>query len=431
MNVQTETLEDKKAKLTIELPAEDFRKALNKVYNRQKNRINVPGFRKGKAPRKIIEKMYGKGIFYEDAANQLISDEYPKAYDECELDIVSRPDIEVIQSEEGEPFIFTAIVALRPDVKLSDYKGVEVTRIDTEASEEEIDEEIRLVSVDREAREGDTVVIDYEGFMDGKAFDGGKGERYPLELGSNSFIPGFEDQLIGSEAGDEVQVDVTFPQEYHAPDLAGKDAVFIVKVHEVRRNEIPELDEEYIEDIGFDSIEEYREDIRSTIEKRKQDDARRRQEDEAIAWIAEQSEIDVPVEMIETQVNSSLNEYANNIMQSGISFSQYLEMTGMTVDRMRDQLRPETENRVRASLVLEEIAKNENFEASDEDVDAKLEEMAKNYNMKLEDIKKDMPDSEIKSLKSQITMEKAINLIMDNVVEVEKSEESEEEKEEQ
>ena len=439
MNVQTETLEDKKAKLTIELPAEDFRKALNKVYNRQKNRINVPGFRKGKAPRKIIEKMYGKGIFYEDAANQLISDEYPKAYDECELDIVSRPDIEVIQSEEGEPFIFTAIVALRPDVKLSDYKGVEVTRIDTEASEEEIDEEIesqrktnsRSITVEEAAISGDTVVIDYEGFMDGKAFDGGKGERYPLELGSNSFIPGFEDQLIGSEAGDEVQVDVTFPQEYHAPDLAGKDAVFIVKVHEVRRNEIPELDEEYIEDIGFDSIEEYREDIRSTIEKRKQDDARRRQEDEAIAWIAEQSEIDVPVEMIETQVNSSLNEYANNIMQSGISFSQYLEMTGMTVDRMRDQLRPETENRVRASLVLEEIAKNENFEASDEDVDAKLEEMAKNYNMKLEDIKKDMPDSEIKSLKSQITMEKAINLIMDNVVEVEKSEESEEEKEEQ
>ena len=431
MNVQTEVLEDKKAKLTIELPAEDLKNALNSIYNKQKNRINVPGFRKGKAPRKIIEKMYGKEIFYEDAANKLISEEYPKAYDECELDIVSRPDVEVTQVEEGKPFIFTAIVALRPDVHLSEYKGVEVKRIDTSVSDEDIDEEIenqrktnsRSITIDGEAASGDTVVIDYEGFSDGVAFDGGKGERYPLELGSNSFIPGFEDQLIGSQAGDEVQVDVTFPEEYHAPDLAGKDAVFIVKVHEVRRNEVPEIDEEYIEDIGFDSMEEYRQDIRSTIEERKKAEAKRTQEDEAIAWIAEHSEIDVPDEMIETQVNSALNDYANNLMQSGISLSQYLQMTGMTVDRLRDQIRPETVERVRASLVLEEIAKIEAFEATDDDVDEKLNEAANNYHMSLEDIKKDMPDSEIKSLKNQIAMEKAINLIFDNVVPVDRPDE--------
>ena len=439
MSVQTETLEEKKAKLTIEIPAEELKKALDRVYKRQKNRINVPGFRKGKAPRKIIEKMYGKEIFYEDAANQLISDEYPKAYEECELDIVSRPDIEVTQVEEGKPFIFTAVVALRPDVKLADYKGVEVTKIDTTASPEEVDEEIenqrktnaRAITVEEEAVSGDTVVIDYEGFSDGVAFDGGKGEKYPLELGSNSFIPGFEDQLIGAEAGDEIQVDVTFPEEYHAPDLAGKDAVFIVKVHEVRRNEIPELDDEYIEDIGFDSMDDYREDVRLSIVQRKTDEARRKHEDEAIAWIAQESEIDVPEEMIETQLNSAINDYANNIMQSGISFSQYLQMTGMTVDKMRDQLRPETEERVRASLVLEEIAKVENLEASDNDVDDKLGEMAKNYNMKVEDIKKDMPDSEVKSLKSQIAMEKAIDLIIENVVEVEKADDEEEKNEEE
>ncbi len=431
MNVQTETLEEgRKAKLTIELPAEDFRKALNRVYSKQRNRINVPGFRKGKAPRKIIEKTYGKEIFYDDAANQLISEEYPKAYEECELDIVSRPDIDVVQAEEGEPFIFTAVVALRPEVKLCDYKGVEVVRIDTSVSDEEINDEIendlktnsRSLKVDEPAQEGDTVIIDYEGFSDGVAFEGGKGEAYPLELGSHSFIEGFEDQLVGAQAGDELQVDVVFPEEYHAPDLAGKEAVFIVSVHEVRRSEKPVVDEEYVQDIGFDTIEEYREDVRAKLEKRKADNAKRRHEDEAIGWIASESEIDVPEEMIDTQVNSSINDYANSIMQNGISFSQYLQMTGMTVEKLREQLRPETTDRVRASLVLEEIAKIEGFEASDEEVDDKLNETAKRYNMTLEDIKKDMPDSEIKSLKNQIAMEKAIDLILENAVEVDREE---------
>ncbi len=431
MNVETELLEEKKAKLTIELPADEFKKALNRVYNRQKGRLNVPGFRRGKAPRKIIEKMYGQGIFYEEAANDLIGEEYPKAYEECELDIVSRPDIEVVQVEEGLPFIFTAVVALRPDVVLCDYKGVEVEKINTTASDEDVDEEIdnqlktnsRNIVVDDEAKEGDTVLIDYEGFIEGMAFEGGKGENHPLELGSHSFIEGFEEQLIGVEAGDEVQVDIVFPEEYHAKELAGRDAIFIVKVHEVRRPEVPVLDEEYIEDIGFDSLEEYREDVKNELEKRKADDAKRKHEDEAIRKIAEESQIDVPEEMIETQVNSALNDYANNIMQNGISFSDYLKMTGMTVERMRDQLRPETIDRIRASLILEEIAKVENLAATEEDVEEKIEEAAKNYHMKVEDLKKDLPDKEIESLKSQIAMEKAIKLILDNVVEVEKTEE--------
>lgn len=432
VKVQSEVLEDsKKGKLTVEIPAEEFTKSINKVFNRQKNRINIPGFRKGKVPRKIVEKMYGKEFFYDDAANDLISAKYSEAYEQSELEIVSQPEIDIVQAEEGKDFIFTAVVALRPEVGLCEYKGVEVTKIDTTVTDEEIDEEIkkdletnsRNVEVEGPAEDGDTVVIDYEGFADGVAFDGGKAEGHELKLGSKSFIPGFEDQLVGKAAGEDVEVNVTFPEEYHAPDLAGKDAVFKVKVHEVRRQEVPELDEEYVEDIGFDSIDEYKEDIKNRISERKEKDAKAKREDEAIKFIADQSDIEVPEEMVDTQVNSSLNDYANNMMQSGISFSQYLQMTGMTVEKLRDQLRPETVDRIRASLVLEEIVKKENIEVSDEDVDSKLEEMAKMYHMSLEDIKKDMPESELDSLKGQIRMEKAIDLILENVVEVERDEE--------
>ena len=437
MNVSTELLEGNKAKLTVEVPAEALGKALNRVYNKQKGRISIPGFRKGKAPRKIIEKMYGKEIFYQDAADDLVSEYYPKAYDECEEDIVSRPDIEATQLEEGKPFIFTAVVALRPEVKLAQYKGVEVTKVDLAVSEEDIDEEIerqlkdnaRFVNVEGEAEEGDTANIDYEGFVDGESFEGGTGEDFDLELGSNTFIPGFEDQLIGASAGDEVQVNVTFPEEYHAPDLAGKDAVFIVKVNEIRREEVPELDEEYVGDIGFDSIEEYRDDVRSTLEKRKEDDKKRRQEDEAISAIAEASEIEVPEEMIDTQVTSALNDYASNMARSGISFSQYMKMTGMTVEKMKEQLRPDTVSRIRASLVLEEIAKAEDLKASDEDVTEKLEMTASRYNMKVEDIRKDMTDKDLESLKNQIAMEKAVELVLANVTEVDKPQDDPEEEE--
>ncbi len=431
MNIQTEQLDGNKAKLQIELPAEEFRKALNRVYNRQKGRLLIPGFRKGKAPRNVIEKMYGKGVFYEDAANDLINENYPKAYQETDLDIVSQPDIDVVQIEEGQPFIFTAVVALRPDVKLAEYKGVKITKLDSEVKDEDIDARIseeletnsRSVLVeDGEAQEGDTVVIDYEGFCNGEAFEGGKGENHPLELGSHSFIEGFEDQLIGVEAGDEVQVEVTFPEAYHAPSLAGKDATFIVKVHEVRRREVPVLDDEYVQDIGFDSIDEYRADIRSKLEEEKKKELRRKREDEAMRFLAEQSEIDVPEEMIETQINSKLNDYAMNLQRSGISFSDYLRMTGMTVEKLRDSLRDETVEKVRGSLVLEEIVKVENIETSEDDLNKKLQEAADRYHMTLEEIKKDIPEDEIESIKGKIAMEKAIDLILDNAVEVEKEE---------
>ena len=431
VKVETEVLEGRKAKLTVEIEASEFEDAINKVYKRQKNRISIPGFRKGKVPRKVIEKMYGEDIFCDEAADNLVQEKYPEVYELCEEDIVSAPEIEVTQMEAGKPLIFTALVALRPEVKLCEYKGVEVTAIDTSVSEEEIDQEIenerktnsRMITVDEPAKEGDTVVIDYEGFANGVAFDGGKAEGHPLELGSNSFIPGFEEQLIGASAGDDIDVSVTFPEQYHAPELAGKDAVFIVKVHEVRRNEMPEIDDEYIEDIGFDSMDEYREELKERIEKKKTDEAHRKQEDEAIGYIAENSEIDVPEEMIETQLNSTLNDYANNVMQSGISFSEYLKMTGMTVEKMKNQLRPETVERVRASLVIEEIAKNENVEVSDDEVEAKLQETADMYHMPLEDLKKDLPDSQVDSLREQISFEKAIDIVMDNINPVEKEEE--------
>lgn len=427
MSVQVENLEKNMAKLTIEVPEDKLEEALQKAYLKQKNKISLPGFRKGKVPRNMIEKMYGPEIFFEDAANALIQENYGPAVDESGIDIVSRPSIDVTQIEKGKPFIFTAEVAVKPEVTLGKYKGVTVTKIDTTVTDEEVDAALdkernnnaRTVTVeDRAIKEGDTAVIDFEGFIDGVAFEGGKGENHPLEIGSHSFIDTFEDQLVGKNAGDEVEVNVTFPEEYQAEDLAGKPAVFKVKIHEVKAKELPELDDEFAQDVSeFDTLAEYKEDLKKKLTETKENNAKRTKEDEAIQKIVDKSEMEIPEAMIETQVETMIEEFAQRIAQQGLSFEQYMQFSGVTMDKMREQVRPDALSRIQSSLVLEQIAKDENIEVSDADVDAEVEKMAAAYNMEADKLKEYMGDAERESMKKDLAVQKAVDLIMENVKE--------------
>ena len=428
MNVQVEKLEGSMAKLIISVEPEKVDEACDRAYKRIKNRISVPGFRKGKVPKNMIEKMYGPEIFYEDASQFLINENYPKVFDEIDEDVVSSPEIEVTQIEKGKDFIFEATVALRPPVKLGKYKGVSVTKIDTNVTDEDIQKDIdndlkrnsRIIEVtDRAAQKGDTVVLDYKGTIDGVAFDGGTAKGQSLELGSGTFIPGFEDQLEGVGIGESVDVKVTFPEDYQAAELAGKDAVFACTIHTIRTREMPEL-ADYIDDQGFDSEEDYKKEVRERIEKRKENEARRAYEDEAIAKIIADSEIELPDPMVETQLDSMVRDYAMSLRQSGLKLEDYLSFSNMTEEQLRTQMRPDAEDRLKGSLVLEEIAEAEKLEATDEDVDKKIEEMAAMYGMAVDSFKKDMPDSEKDRLKKEITMEKAIDVILDNKKETKK-----------
>ena len=427
MSVKVENLEHNMAKLTIEVSAEELEKALNTAYNKQKRQISVPGFRKGKVPRAMIEKMYGAEIFYEDAANELMQQTYPSAVDESGVDIVSRPTVDVVQIEKGKPFIYTAEVATRPEVTLGKYMGVTVTKIDTSVTEDEVEAELenqrntnaRTVTViDRPVKEGDTAVIDFEGFVDGVAFDGGKAENHSLEIGSHSFIDTFEDQLVGKNAGDEVEVNVTFPEEYQAADLAGKPAVFKVKINEIKAKELPELNDEFAQDVaGVDTLAEYKEELKKNLTEKKENEAKKTKEDEAIQKIIDKSKMDLPEAMIDTQCETMVNEFAQRIAQSGLSMDQYLQFSGMTVDQLKEQVRPEAETRIKSSLVLEQIAKEENIEVSDEDIDAEIEKMAKAYGMEADKLKEYMGDSEKESMKRDLAITKAVDLIMENVKE--------------
>ena len=427
MSVQVENLEHNMAKLTIEVSAEELEKALDSAYNKQKKSISIPGFRKGKVPRAMIEKMYGAGVFYEDAANELMQKSYPEAIDESGVDIVSRPSVEVVQIEKGKPFIYTAEVAVKPEVELGKYKGVTVTKIDTSVSDDEVAEALeqernknaRDVSVtDRAIQEGDTAVIDFEGFVDGVAFEGGKGENHPLEIGSHSFIDTFEEQLVGKNAGDEVEVNVTFPEQYQAAELAGKPAMFKVKINEVKAKELPELDDEFAQDVSeFDTLAEYKEDLKKQLVEKKEVEAKKTKEDEAIQKIIDKSKMDIPEAMIETQCESMVEEFAQRIAQSGLSMEQYLQFSGMTVDQLKEQVRPEATTRIQSSLVLEQIAKEENIEISDEEVDAEVEKMAAAYGMEADKLKEYMGEAEKKSMKSDLAITKAVELIMENVKE--------------
>ena len=427
MNVQVEDLGKNMVKLTVEVEADALDAAIKSAYNKQKNKISIPGFRKGKVPQAMIEKMYGVEIFYEDAANELLQKNYPTAVDESGVDVVSQPSVDVTQLEKGKPFIFTAEVAKRPEVTLGKYNGVTVTKIDTSVSDEEIDTEIetqrnanaRTITVtDRAVAEGDTAVIDFEGFVDGVAFEGGKGENHPLEIGSHSFIDTFEDQLVGKNTGDEVEVNVTFPEQYQAEELAGKPAMFKVKINEIRAKELPELNDEFVQDVSeFDTMAEYREDVKKKLQERKENAAKGTKEDEAIQKIIDKSKMEIPEAMIDMQAEGMIDEFAQRIAAQGMSFDQYLQFSGMTVDKLKEQVRPEALQRIQSSLVLEQIAKEENIEASDEDVDAEIEKMASMYGMKAEDLKNYMGDSEKESMKRDIAVKKAVEFVMANVKE--------------
>ena len=427
MSVQVENLEKNMVKLTIEVPAEELEKAIDVAYKKQKNQISIPGFRKGKVPRAMVEKMYGVEVFYEDAANTLMQQNYPSAVEESGVDIVSRPSIDVVQIEKGKPFIYTAEVAVRPEVTLGKYMGVTVTKIDTSVSDDEVAEALeqqrnnnaRTISVtDRPVAVGDTAVIDFEGFVDGVAFEGGKGENHPLEIGSHTFIDNFEDQLVGKNAGDEVEVNVTFPEQYQAADLAGKPATFKVKINEIKAKELPELDDEFAQDVSeFNTLAEYKESLKKNLEEKKENEAKRTKEDEAVQKIIDKSKMDIPEAMIDTQCETMIEEFAQRIAQSGLSMDQYLQFSGLTVDGLKEQVRPEALSRIQASLVLEQIAKDENIEVSDDDVNAEIEKMAASYGMEADKLKEYMGDAEKESMKKDLAINKAVELVMSNVKE--------------
>ena len=427
MSLQVEKLEKNMAKLTIEVSAEDLDKAMEKAYQKQKSRISLPGFRKGKAPRKMIESMYGKGVFMEDAVNSLVPQEYTKALGECDLEIVSQPKIDVTQVEPGKPFIFTAEVATKPEVTLGDYKGLEVPKSETEVTDEEVEAELkkeqeknsRTITVeDRAAQNGDTATIDFEGFVDGAAFEGGKGTDYPLTLGSNTFIPGFEEQLVGANTGDHVEVKVTFPEEYQAKELAGKEAVFQCDVKKIEAKELPELDDDFAKDVSeFDTLAEYKEDVKKNLTEKKAEDARRAKEDAAVDKVIENAQMDIPEAMIETQTRQMLDDFARRIQSQGLSMEQYMQFTGATVDSLKEQMKPQAVKRIESRLVLEKVAEAENIQISDEKLDEELAKMAEMYKMELDKFKELVGEYEKEQMKKDLAVQEAVTLMADSAKE--------------
>ena len=427
MSLQVEKMEKNMAKLTIEVSAEELDKAMQNAYLKARGKISIPGFSKGKDPRKMIEQMYGKGIFLEDAANALIPEHYSKALEECDLEIVSQPEIDVTQAEPGKAFIFTAEVAVKPEVTLGEYKGVEVPKSETEVTDEDIDAEIkkeqeknsRTVTVeDRGAENGDITTIDFEGFVDGVAFEGGKGTDYPLTLGSGSFIPGFEDQLVGAKAGDHVEVNVTFPEEYQAAELAGKEAVFQCDVNKVETKELPELDDDFAQDVSeFDTLAEYREDVKKNLTEKKEKEARAAKENAAVDKAIENAEMEIPDAMLNTQVRQMMNDFASRMQSQGLTMEQYFQFTVMTAEKMQEEMKPQALKRIQTRLVLEKIAETENIEVSEDEVNEEISKMAEMYKMEADKLKELLGDRELEQMKKDMAVQKAVTLVADEAKE--------------
>lgn len=427
MSLQVEKLEKNMAKLTIETSAEEFEKAIEKAYQKNKGKMSVQGFRKGKAPRKLIEKMYGKNVFWEEAANIIIPEAYSKAVDECDLEIVSQPSVDVTQIEAGKPFIFTAEVATKPEVKLGAYKGVEVEKSDVAVTDEEVTAEIdrvreqnaRTITVeDRAVQDKDQAVIDFEGFVDGVAFEGGKGTDYPLTIGSHSFIDTFEDQLIGKNIGDEVEVNVTFPEDYQSADLAGKAAMFKVKIKEIKAKELPELDDDFAQDVSdCDTVDAYKEQVKNDLTKKKEDAAKAAKEEAVVDKIIEEAEMDIPDPMVDTQVRQMAEDFARRIRMQGLSIEHYFQFTGMTPEAFLEQMKPQALKRIQSRLVLEAVVASEKIEVSDADIEEELKKMAEAYNMELDKVKEMITDDQKKQLADDLAVQKAAEFVTENAVE--------------
>lgn len=427
MNLTVENLEKNMAKLTVTVPAEDFIDGMKASYNKRKKQFSVPGFRKGKVPQNYLEKAYGPELFYEDAANTCIDKTYSDAMDESGLDIVSRPEIDVTQMEKGKEFIYTALVAVKPEVTLGDYKGVEIEKIDAEVTDADIEaallneqkQNARNVPVeDRAAKLDDEVSLDFEGFVDGAAFEGGKGENYQLKLGSHSFIDTFEDQIVGKNIGDEFDVNVTFPEDYQAEELAGKPAVFKCKLNGIKETQLPELDDDFAADVSeFDTLDEYKEDLKATLKVKKEKEAKNEKESKVIDKIIEDAEMEIPTPMIDTQKEQMVNEFAQQLSYQGLSIDQYFQFSGMTKEKFMETAEPEAIRRIKSRLVLEAVAKAENIEVSEEELNAELEKMAETYQMEPDKLKDLVGDSEKEAIKLDIAVQKAVDLVRDAAVE--------------
>ncbi|MDU3395604.1 trigger factor [uncultured Clostridium sp.] len=422
MSVQVEKLEKNMAKLTIEVSAEQFQDAMKKAFNKNKNKFSIPGFRKGKAPQAMIEKMYGEGIFFEDAADEAINETCMAAMNESGLEIVSRPEVSIEQIGKDKPFVYTALVAVRPEVVLGEYKGIEVERADASVSAEDVEAELkrvqeqnaRLITVeDRPVANGDQTVIDFEGFVDGKGFDGGKAEDYGLTIGSHSFIDTFEEQLIGKQIGEECEVNVTFPKEYHAPGLAGKPAMFKVTVKEIKVKELPELNDEFAEEVSdFDTLEEYKKDIEAKIAERKQKEAATENENRVLDKVVANAAMEIPERMIDGQIDNMIQETARRMQSQGLSMDMYMKYTGMTMETMREQMKPQALKRIQTRLVLEEVVKAENIQASDEKVEEELAKMAAAYQMEADKLKEYMTEKERNQIKEDLAVQEAVDFLV-------------------
>lgn len=422
MSLQVEKLEKNMAKLTVEVSAEQFDACIQTAYKKNKNRFALPGFRRGKAPQKMIEKMYGVEVFYEDAADEAINETYADAMKESELEIVSRPEISIEQIEKGKPFIYSAMVAVKPEVTLGQYKGVEVEKASEEVTDEEVSAELvkvqdqnsRLVTIeDRGIEDGDQTVIDFKGFIDGAAFDGGDAEDYPLTIGSHSFIDTFEEQLIGKTTGEECEVNVTFPTEYHAKNLAGKPAVFKVKIKEIKHKELPEINDEFASEVSeFETLEEYRADLREKLIEKKKKEAVTLNEDKVVEAVVANAAMDIPEPMLNAQAENMVQENARRMQSQGISLDQYMQYTGMTMDMLRDQAKPQAERRIRTRLVLEAVAEAEKIEVSEEKFDEELQKMADTYKMEVDKLKEYMGDFEKEQMKKDLAVQAAVDFLV-------------------